>query len=717
MPIFQDPDQRFFNVLVPSEPSSRQPIKAKSSEESIPTEFCDGPLPDAPPWETVEKEDDAPEEKEQSCSRGGVCTSDRNELMERIKRGESPTWIPSQTLREEYSKTNHQRFPSPSTKPANHEPTPLPPTTDTEFSGHSQNGPHAAELSPPSEIKRPRSALHAGDFNNKDSQDVPAALQKIPVTDQPKSPTVHVAGVSSTTPWYSPDQPPHYAQLPYSSQGLSAPQRPGLVPLRSRAPSLNSHSSSFVAKAPTTPLVQQSNSTDLDFCPIDLSATVFYSWTGGAGRKHTNVDDEPSPYVGHIDLQHLPTPAESRKARRSRSKSPPDAASPTPIRNDSVRKGVDSRERTVRAYKKQRRASPGPPDLQGGYRIPQKGQLQIVIKNPNKTAVKLFLLPYDLEDMKAGTKTFIRQRCYSTDPVIEGMPSKYTSEPNSSTPGASARSKPTLRYLIHVNICSPSTGRFYLYQHIRVVFANRVPDNKEQLQTEIQVPQPRYSAFNLNSSLSRSVSSSGAGLAREKAHRRRSSGFDVGYEETDDRHPHGFGSGTSYTFMFDSSPSQIPPVPRLPSHLTGTPAADPEAESPMDVTHSFGNIPFAGMDDASSALPIHAGPSLSPAPATPIYRLPIARQRPENRGPAGSEAMDIDTSTSRFSHMPLSNKTNRPSSRSSGENSGTYSKLSKGDAGYGGRPSTLERGEGLLARKLRGLGVWREMNGKDAGGP
>lgn len=98
MPIFQDPDQRFFNVLVPSEPSSRQPIKAKSSEESIPTEFCDGPLPDAPPWETVEKEDDAPEEKEQSCSRGGVCTSDRNELMERIKRGESPTWIPSQTV-------------------------------------------------------------------------------------------------------------------------------------------------------------------------------------------------------------------------------------------------------------------------------------------------------------------------------------------------------------------------------------------------------------------------------------------------------------------------------------------------------------------------------------------------------------------------------------------------------------------------------------------
>src|SRR5204863_8845212 len=126
----------------------------------------------------------------------------------------------------------------------------------------------------------------------------------------------------------------------------------------------------------------------------------------------------------------------------------------------------------------------------GSYRIPQKGQLQIVIKNPNKTAVKLFLVPYDLKDMEPGTKTFIRQRSYSTGPVIE-MP--IASSP-SSGPGVSQKSplkldnandRPTLRYLIHLHICCPSRGRYYLYKSIRVVFANRVPDGKEKLINEI----------------------------------------------------------------------------------------------------------------------------------------------------------------------------------------------------------------------------------------
>ncbi|KAG5458574.1 MAG: hypothetical protein BJ554DRAFT_1175, partial [Olpidium bornovanus] len=34
-----------------------------------------------------------------------------------------------------------------------------------------------------------------------------------------------------------------------------------------------------------------------------------------------------------------------------------------------------------------------------GYRVPPKGQVQVVVKNPNKTAVKVFLCPYDLTDM------------------------------------------------------------------------------------------------------------------------------------------------------------------------------------------------------------------------------------------------------------------------------------------------------------------------------
>jgi hypothetical protein len=39
------------------------------------------------------------------------------------------------------------------------------------------------------------------------------------------------------------------------------------------------------------------------------------------------------------------------------------------------------------------------------------------IKNPNKTAVKLFLLPYDLTRMEPGTKSSIRQRCFSKEPT------------------------------------------------------------------------------------------------------------------------------------------------------------------------------------------------------------------------------------------------------------------------------------------------------------
>jgi hypothetical protein len=92
-----------------------------------------------------------------------------------------------------------------------------------------------------------------------------------------------------------------------------------------------------------------------------------------------------------------------------------------------------------------------------GYRIPKKGQLQIIIKNPNKTAIKLFLIPYDLEDMPPRTKTFIRQKSYSDD---------------------------ILRYAVHIQICPPCRDKFFIFGSIRVVFANRVPDANEKLRVE-----------------------------------------------------------------------------------------------------------------------------------------------------------------------------------------------------------------------------------------
>lgn len=151
--------------------------------------------------------------------------------------------------------------------------------------------------------------------------------------------------------------------------------------------------------------------------------------------------DNPSPYVGQIDLETL--------AEKTRKKFP-----------------------------------------YGGYRIPQQGQLQIVIKNPNKTAVKLFLVPYDLRDMDVGTKTFVRQKSYATGNAFldELLPvEEQQNERNSD--------RESLRYLIHLHICCPCRGRYYLYRNIRVVFANRVPDGKEKLRNEILLPNPRYSTW------------------------------------------------------------------------------------------------------------------------------------------------------------------------------------------------------------------------------
>jgi hypothetical protein len=287
--------------------------------------------------------------------------------------------------------------------------------------------------------------------------------------------------------------------------------------------------------------------------------------------------------------------------------------------------------------------------------------LQIIIKNPNKTAVKLFLVPYDLTGMESGTKTFVRQRSYSADAIND---TPLTSKPLNDTAPLSKKS--TLRYLIHLNICCPLKGRFYLYQNIRVVFANRVPDNKEQLRNEIQLPEPRFSAYKPNrDSLSGSNSSAVVKVTAEKTYPRRSSGFAFGTNDLDDRAPHTFTGGS--TFPFNSS-QVVPPIPAVPFSLT------------------------------------------------------VSRQRPKDEnGRAEDDAMEIDTSrptTASGVQSPLSDKTNRfkgvqlsSSYRSnSSDGSDGYNKLSKGESGYGGifgRPGTPEPGEGLLAMRLKSMGAQR----------
>ena len=213
---------------------------------------------------------------------------------------------------------------------------------------------------------------------------------------------------------------------------------------------------------------------------------VFYNYPSTGGPRSIS-DDNPSPYVGTIDLCHNLKPVEQPRSRQRRgTPNDPEAliAELTGPENTSIGKALAARG--------SRQASADADglghDIGGAYRVPQQGQLQVIIKNPNNTAVKLFLIPYDLEGMLAGTKTFVRQRSFSSGPAVENILSNQPIQDPLS-------GKQILRYLIHLKFCCPTKGRYYLYDTMRLVFANRVPDGKEKLRNEIQLPEPRYSPF------------------------------------------------------------------------------------------------------------------------------------------------------------------------------------------------------------------------------
>jgi hypothetical protein len=397
-------------------------------------------------------------------------------------------------------------------------------------------------------------------------------------------------------------------------------------------------------------------------CPPHVTLSfpaVFYSYASAA-HGHPRLEDGPSPYVGQIDLENgLSNPEEELRAKRKLQSRYADKKA-TEEDVDMVEAAVESLDHNRRKPQRPKRRSGSPKAPPGGsYRIPEKGQVQIVIKNPNKTAVKLFLVPYDLAGMEPGTKTFIRQRSYSAGPIIENLPAAESS----------SQERPILRYLIHLHICSPSKGRFYLYKSIRLVFANRVPDGKEKLRNETTWPEPRYSPYKPIRVMHPPAGSStgpGAILAAEKAFRRRSSGFCIGTESQ----------------LFTDA---------------GTPPLFPAT---VDTSLPFGYAANHGPTD--------------PIP----FRLPARRR-------IGSGMTDSSDTTVTGARSPEPGQGSRQTTQGSdsGDSLGTsvakYEKLSKGDIGYGGNAfAPMGRGspggtEGLLSQRLRSLGVQGADVGSD----
>ncbi|KAI9645389.1 hypothetical protein NHQ30_006127 [Ciborinia camelliae] len=761
-------------------PPERRTITRKDSEESIRTELCEGHVPDTP--EGPKLKSTLGLDTSFNISYNG--TSDRGELIDRLKRGENPNWLP--TLNLESLLHGHSPETPPRKTSSNHSNSSplLPPVDISNIARPSSVDKQRSQVG--LEIERPRSALHSGNFTEGPHQNIPSGLgqdvknfgtgnlpwlatsppgnftpfqldPRFPPVDRldpdlrrtrapslsssysssfvlkaPTSPLVQVQSESSDDFDFSPQSNPiditpgtsrtsrwrHTLQASHSLH--STPSIPTSAPFNKPLPSLGrddsypyqahqprrslaSNTMPHSTSSPQTPIFSRSRrpsfsdvsplhasmvgsyeesilrgrmsttpSKPFDFvaqigvlgfgkckpslkCPPHVTLTfpaVFYDYESTNHGRRGKSEDGPSPYVGCIDLENgLASPEKAKDNQKMRRNATLDRIHMDDPDTDLSNSGKVS-ERDVRRAEKQKRRSASPRAPPGGsYRIPEKGQLQIIIKNPNKTAVKLFLVPYDLTGMEPGTKTFIRQRSYSAGPIIYSV---LSSSPHLSTPTIDPLAeRPTLRYLVHIHICSPARNRYYLYKSIRVVFANRVPDGKEKLRNEITFPEPRFTTY--KAVRDSNFGSAGAALAAEKAFRRRSLGFPL---------------------------------------------------------RAYKNFDFGGEDGES-------GGSVDPIP----FQFPAKKDtmnRERNLDPLDLVAGQSSTSSD----------TVRPGTVCGDvEMSGMgvrigmelYDKLSKGDVGYGGNafsptrvnsPGREERqssAEGLLATRLRELGVGLAM--------
>jgi hypothetical protein len=89
-----------------------------------------------------------------------------------------------------------------------------------------------------------------------------------------------------------------------------------------------------------------------------------------------------------------------------------------------------------------------------GYRVPDKGTIQLTLFNPLGTVVKMFVVMYDLSDMPPNSQTFLRQRTLY-------MPSDESDSHKDA--------QKWLRYLIHLRLASSKSGKIYLHTDVRMI--------------------------------------------------------------------------------------------------------------------------------------------------------------------------------------------------------------------------------------------------------